>query len=204
MTFIDYIYYIKEFEPLIGLLTLIFLGVYVYKTWHIATSTRESVNEMRAQRQQQSTPFVVVFFDFNYSKNFIEIVIKNMGLGLAEMVRVKFNPQLESSLIKNMNEAIWLTDGIGTLPPGSEFRTIFDSTIGRFEKDLALTYTANISYRDNYNDLNLSQTIVLDLSPYKNVIYSKENNIGDLCKIGDTLKGELTNISKSIDNLGKK
>jgi predicted phosphatase len=52
------------------ILTLISLIIYVWKTWEIASATRKAaeateatVAEMRAAREQETTPNVIVYFD---------------------------------------------------------------------------------------------------------------------------------------------
>src|SRR5689334_9138254 len=81
-----------------------FLTIYVVKTWHIASATREAVRisekalqEMKEARDQEIAPYVVVFFDVSFTEHVIDLVIKNVGKSVANTVRIEFEPKLIGS-----------------------------------------------------------------------------------------------------------
>src|SRR4051794_38346405 len=80
--------------------SLVALVIYVVKTWHIASSTRDSaaatvvaatatqrsteisqsvLEEMRQAREAESAPYVVAYFDIPGSGPLVSIVVMNIG-----------------------------------------------------------------------------------------------------------------------------
>ena len=89
---------------LVQIFSLIFLIVYVIKTWEMASATtkaaqatEKSVTEMRQTRDQESAPYIIVYFDIPYESNLIYLVIKNIGRTIATNISLTFTPTLRSS-----------------------------------------------------------------------------------------------------------
>jgi len=91
---------------IIQILTLIFLIIYVIKTWHIASANRESAEiskmillEMKEVREAESAPYVVVYFELPYGEHVIHLIIKNIGKTSALDVRLAFDPTIRNSVL---------------------------------------------------------------------------------------------------------
>lgn len=113
------------------------------------------VREAQKTREEQAQPFVVVDFDrTEASRIHMDLVIVNTGTTLAKDVRVAFDPPLRSTLTErnqqyDLADAAIISHGIPTMPPGREFRMLFESMPGLFESDLPRTYGAVVSFRDS-------------------------------------------------------
>lgn len=112
------------------------------------------VLEARRTREDQAQPFVVA--DLEPSKagrNFMDLIIRNTGSTVATNVKIVFDPPLASTLNENdaryrLSEAAIITKGIPTLPPGREYRLLFEHVLDRFNSDLPRSYDAAVTFQD--------------------------------------------------------
>ena len=88
----------------VQILSLIFLIVYVIQTWRMAAATKraaeaseKTLQEMKAMRDQETAPYVIVYFEIPSGTSLIYLIIKNIGKTVANGVRLEFNPPLKSS-----------------------------------------------------------------------------------------------------------
>jgi len=162
------------------ILTLIFLIVYVVKTWHIASATKESakateksadisrqtLDEMKESRDQETAPYVVVYFDVLSYPQLILLAVKNIGKSIANNVKLEFDPQLKSS-IKPINEASFIKNGIGSMPPGYEILAILDGPNYFMDISNPLIYKVKVSYSGGILSEPRFNEYVLDLTALK-------------------------------------
>ncbi len=141
----------------------------------------------RKLREDKARPYVVV--DFEPAKGvgapFIELVIRNIGQTMARGVTLTFDPPLRSTfdedaraaLNHSVSESPILKDGIATMPPGREYRMLFEHMPDRYQqKDLESRYLVTIGLSsDRRKEESLSQ--VLDLDLYFGNLYTPEHNI---------------------------
>lgn len=125
-------------------------------------------SEARRLRIEQSQPQVVV--DFHNRSTIIEIVIENTGPTTARDVRITFDPPLASTLIeKERTELLTskiLTEGIRTMPPGKQYRLMFEDGPDRYKReDLPRSYSATVTYRDTRTKEH-QEVFVLDFDAY--------------------------------------
>lgn len=173
----------------VQILSLFFLILYVIKTWHMASATKKyaeaaekTLQEMKEMRDQETAPYVIVYFDLAPSSTLIYLVVKNAGKTIANGVKLAFNPPLKSS-----NQGVEMSDmpmikyGIASLAPGQELRTFFDGAIGYFgREDLPLYITATVSYSGGLQPIERRYEQTLDLQAFKGLLYANEKDIGDL------------------------
>lgn len=161
--------------PAIQFATLILVGVYVWKTSEMAAATRrsvevagESLQEIKETRDQEVAPYVVAYFDVPYDEHMIYLVVKNIGKGIARDVGIKFDPPLQSSNFGDLlDQFSLLKDGIGSLAPGQEIRTDFDTTHGYLGNEhLPRRYQAEISYFGGLLPSLRTTEVTLDLGAY--------------------------------------
>jgi hypothetical protein len=121
---------------------------------------------MKEARDQETAPYIFVYFDIIVEKQDIYLFVKNVGKSIANNVKLKFEPELITSL--GPINLPFIKDGIGSLPPRSEIKTFFDNGIEYFEKNkLPLNYKVRISY---FGGIESKERIIeqfLDLSAIK-------------------------------------
>jgi len=186
--------------------TLIALIIYVIKTWQMASASKKSaeiseeiLKEMKESRDQEIAPYVVAYFDIPYGKLCIYLVIKNVGKSVAKDVKLEFQPPLKNSKGEEINDIPLIKDGIGSIPPGYEIRTFFDSGISYFNKsNLPLTYKVKISYSGGLrlDTRNIEQ--VMDLSAFKGLIFLNEKGMHELVKEVEKLVKHNDNIRQEL------
>ena len=193
----------------IQILTLIALIVYVIKTWHIASATKESarvsqnmLEEMKITRDQESAPYVVAYFDMPVKNWLIYLIVKNIGKTVAKNVKLEFEPKLKNSRGEDINNIPLIKEGIGSIPPGYEIKTFFDTTINYLNNDeYPLNYVAKISYKSDIQDKIRNSEQTLDLSVYKGLSFIDEKGMHELVKEIEKLERNNEKISKYLEKI---
>jgi hypothetical protein len=205
-----------KIKPLVDILTLIFVVIYVWKTWHIASATKESakateksadisrktLEEMKEARDQDTAPYIFVYLDIIVGKQDIYLFVKNVGKSIANNVKLEFDPPLEISSPKyKISDRAFIKDGISSMPPGYEIKTLFDSAISYFDnkKNLPLTYKVKISYSGGIEPKTREVRQTLDLSVIKGLIYEKEKTMTNLVNKIEELTKSVNSIAEKLD-----
>lgn len=127
------------------------------------------VREARALREEQARPIVVVDFALDPTTSFFfDIVVKNIGATLASTVKITFDPPIASTLDDSeqpIGEWSWFHDGFPTIPPGKEYRAMFDTAPERFTRtDLPRRYDVTVEFDGpSGREPALKQTLDLDV-----------------------------------------
>lgn len=128
----------------------------------------EIASEARQLREDQTRPFVVIDLD-GLRATYFDLVIKNIGATMARDVRFKFDPPAESAYSGvDLNGLKMFSEGISTLPPGKELRTLFDLAPGRYEAKLPDVYEVTVSYLGQSGGTRYEEKIDLDFGLYWN------------------------------------
>ncbi|MBA4376832.1 MAG: hypothetical protein C0401_11770 [Anaerolinea sp.] len=194
----------------IQILSLIFLIIYVIKTWEMASATRKAaeatektVIEMRETRDQETTPYIIVYFDIPAESNIIYLVVKNIGRSIATHIKLMFTPPLQTSDNRpNLNDLSLIRNGIEVMPPNNEIRTIVDSFSSYISnEELPLMYRVSVSY---YGGMENKQRVIeqpLDLSAYKGISSLRHKNMNNLVDEVNKLAREASEIKRAISNV---
>lgn len=183
----------------VQIFTLIALVIYVKKTWDMADSTEKSVNEMKEARDQESAPYVLVYFDFCDHEMYL--VVENAGKGLAKDVSFDFEPSLVNSRGTKISELSLLKDGIGSIPPKYQIRHFFDMSFSYFEKNLPIKYKVKTSYYGGLKDEKRTSEHILDVGFYKMVSFLDKKGLNELAKTVDDLNKNNKKIADNLDEI---
>jgi hypothetical protein len=157
---------------------------YVWKTWQIAEATkatadvyRQILGEMRDAREAEVAPYVVVYFDV--TREYLYLIVKNIGKSVATNVKLAFNPPLQNTerqklpeSVPRVGESALIKNGIETLPPGYELRLALDNTLHYMNVSIALkgippmVYYVTVSYSGGLRSEVKIMKYTLDLTPY--------------------------------------
>lgn len=190
--------------------SLLFLIIYVAKTWEMASATRKaaeatekSVVEMRETRDQETAPFVIVYFDVRTEGGLIYLVVKNIGRTVATRVKLSFTPELRCSRNDHLlGEVGFIKNGIESMPPNYEIRTLVDSSPAYFRKEeLPLKYDVETTYYGGVESKKRVTNQLLDLSAYKGVSYVRNKNIGNLVEEVEKLSKETRKINETTSDI---
>ena len=159
-----------------------------------AEANTKMAKEMELTRKMQNKPSLIAYFD-NPQSILLDLVIKNIGYGIAKDVKLKITPQLLDHNTRDIAELSLFKQGITYFPPNREFRQIIGVTTQFFGKDSKrpLEYDLTISYGDVEGNHILDEIIHLDLSVYRDLPIHRESDIDKLtrevARIADKIKG---------------
>lgn len=160
--------------------TLIALIVYVIKTWEMASAARKSteiaektLQEMKDARDEEIAPYVVAYLDVPDSDRQLYLIIKNTGKSMATDVKVTFDPPLQTPY-PEMLERVLPKDGIPSLPPNYEIRTVIAS-FPKYKLSGPMVYNVNLVYYGGISNKPRTAKYVLDLSLHRGTVSAKES-----------------------------
>ena len=171
-------------------LQLVVLGVAAVYAKRQVDAAKRQVAEAVALREEQARPFVVV--DFDAHDHVIDLVVSNLGNTLARDVRFRIDPPFASTLNDpGPQDLKMLREGISSLAPGKQIRTLFDAFTQRENSGLPDAYEVVVSYADEKGRRRFEETLDLDIGIYR--------NLGSLVRYGvHDLKGSLDKIQKEM------
>lgn len=187
-------------------LTLVVLIVYVIKTWHIASATKESakvsqrmLEEMKEARDQEIAPHIVTYFDMPHGNQLIFLIVKNIGKTVAENVKIDFEPKLITSKGDKINSISLIQNGIGSIPPGYSIETFFDSSVDYLSKDeIPLSYVAKITFLGGIKKETRTIQQTLDLSVYKGLTFVDRKGMHELVKETEKIRENLKKLTRTF------
>ena len=193
--------YFKALSTYEGIQILLMVTL-VLITWRYAVSAHEQAetskrmaDEMKLAREAETMPSVIAYFD-NPHSILLDLVVKNIGYGVAKDVKLKIDPPLCDYKDRNIAELSLFKSGIGFFPPGREFRQIVGVSSQFFGEgsQRPLEYNLTVSYYDVQGNPVPTQIISLDLSAYRNLLSHRESDVDRLIK-------EVKNLAKKIEAL---
>jgi hypothetical protein len=151
------------------ILTLIALVVYVWKTWEMASATREAaeasaraVKETAEARLEAMAPRMLIYFgseEFHWA----EVVLENCGHGTAIDLSITFDPPLKASQTEwNANRFF---ETIKPVFP-SRYRMVhsFDVWTSYLASNAPRQYSVRLSYKGKENGRSYEETHILDVA----------------------------------------
>jgi hypothetical protein len=201
----------NEWIQVVGLViqtaSLIGLFIYVKKTWEMTSATIKVANASEISIEQETAPYIVIYFDVPFGSDYIYLVVKNIGHSIASQVKFTISPSLKSSLGLQIAGLSFIKDGIPLMPPNHEIRTLFDRMSVPLNKDFPMQYNVNITY---YGGTHMNQRVVeqiLDLSPINGLAYVAPKDMKELIKqvekivtITNKMQIAMDKISASLQN----
>lgn len=214
------------FLAAIQFLTLVGLAIYVVKTWQMAAATRQAAEatqrsaelsqdvlaEMREARAQEAAPYVLVYLDMPYSPTnygLIYLVITNTGKSVAQNIKFKFEPTLQSAFGNRVHDFNMpaLKEGLGSLVPNQEIRTVFDSITNYSDKMAQhnggkppLKYTVEVSYTGGLSEKAIESKHVLDISMFEEIWRAQEEE-SPLVKATVSMARSVARTEHHIENI---
>jgi hypothetical protein len=142
-------------------------------------------------RNAQTRPFVVI--DLGSSRQgFFDLVVTNIGSTMARDVTFEFDPPMVTSKqYMDIYELKAFEEGISTLPPGKEFRTLLDFAPPRYKEKLPDFYRVKVNYRGDPGDRTYADVMDLDFGLYWNRRYITLRDIHDVHKQLETIAKEM-------------
>jgi hypothetical protein len=175
----------------------------------MAVATEKSVDvskltliEMKENRDQESSPYIVAYFEIiNHD---IYLSIENVGKGLAKNVKIDIKPELRSTKIISNDSLSFIREGISSMPPKYKIKTLFDSSIQFSKKkekeNFPSKYNAKISYHGGINESKKTSEHILDITPFYDIRFRPTKNMADLVDTIKTLNKTQKSFQKDFYN----
>jgi hypothetical protein len=174
-------------------LQTVFIGLQLLVLTAAAVYGRRQLKEARELREAQTRPFVII--DLGSSAHTLfDLVVKNIGPTLARDVRFEFDPPIRSTDGDlDPNKLKMFREGISTLAPGKEIRTLFERGPARHKSDLPDTYEVTVAYTDQTGKRAYEEKIDLDFGIYWDRQTVSRRDVHDLYKQLETIANEIGN-----------
>ena len=182
--------------PFFATLATLLVAMLTFLNVHL---TKKSIDEMRATRISQTRPYIIVDFDIREGTHVIDLVIRNLGKGVAKEPKFTFDPPLRDSRGRILSEMPIFKGKLDFVPPDKEIRQVFDSAISYFGATprLPTTFAVSISYFDEKKESEYSDSMNLDLSIYEGLVHIKKKGMNDLVRQMEKIVSELRKVVRS-------
>lgn len=128
------------------------------------------VREAQTLRREQFRPWVTVSFHFR--SNIAFIAVRNLGSTVARNLRIRFSPELVTTLSRGVGEVAMFAETTPVLVPGEERLVLLDSVPARLASDLPMRHTAHVEYSNHQRRELEPEEFVLDFALLKGGILS--------------------------------
>ena len=141
------------------------------------------------QVKEQFRPWVTVSFHFRSVIAFI--AVRNLGNTPARNLRIRFEPELVSTMNNDFGEVAMLREETPVLVPGEERLVLLDKVSDRLDSELPRRHTAYVEYSDHRGRRLPTEQFVVDFGlldgarlPDKGLhdLVESVNRIGDRLK----------------------
>jgi hypothetical protein len=180
------------------ILQTVFIGLQLLVLAAAAVFGRRQLNEAKDLREAQTRPFVIIDLGIP-AHTFFDLVVKNIGPTLARDVGFEFAPPAKSTDDRlDPNNLKMFRDGISTLAPGKEMRTLFERGPARHESNLPDSYEVTITYTDQSGRRAYEEKIDLDFGLYWDRPTINRRSVHDLYKHLETIAKEVRKWSPQL------
>lgn len=184
---------------ILGFLTLIFLAIYVAKTWSMAKSSKESaeqtkllIQENRIVLDEETAPYIIAFFDVH--EHMVDLVLKNIGKSVAMDINISIDPDI--SKITDADLSTILNKGIKMLVPNQEYRTFLTPTVQMYEKNDKLIFKICLSYKGGFLNKERKYEYTTNLDIYRKRRFTFKKTFDDLVSKIDEIKRAIENLKR--------
>jgi len=181
-----------------GALTVLFSALVALATLVYAILTWRLVNETRRMRKAQTDANITVSVVITERwVNFLELLVKNEGVGPAYDIAFKLEPidpeGCDKSIIDVINELGFVKNGLAFLSPGREIRSFLTSMLQDYEKKIKTVIKASVSYKTSSGERK-EGSYIIDFS-----VFAGMRHIGapSIHEIAQSMKA----IEKNFDHL---
>jgi hypothetical protein len=147
------------------------------------------VREAQKLRREQFRPWVTISFHFRSSIAFI--AIRNIGTTAAQNLRLRFEPELVTTLEGGIGDiALLRGEPIPVLAPGEERLILLDQVPDRLKSNLPSRHTAYVEYADHERRPLPPEQFVLDFGLLKGAIHP-DKGMHDLVEAAQGIRAGL-------------
>ena len=170
----------------------------------------------RRVRKDQARPAIHVELQLSEGAfQGVDLVVRNLGPTVGTDVRLAFDPPLVSSIDRDaagrrISDLAFLAEGIPSLAPGGEIRTLFDVLTARRTEGLPERYRVTVTCRDTRGKRQPALTYVLDMGAFYGLRATQRRTVHDVATAlrsidkrlrAWTVRGRLAVWSRDLDRV---
>ncbi len=161
--------------------------VYAILTWRLVSETRQ-------MREAQTEPIIsIIIKPKDEWKNFIDLIVKNIGPGSAHMINFQVNPDFEYEKGKYLSEINFIKKGLNYLSPGQEINFFLTSMIENHKDKIKTAINIKVNYQNILGSF-YEKTFLIDFSDFAGLTWL---GTPPLHEIAENMK----KIERNIDHL---
>lgn len=195
---------------LVQVASLIFLAIYVLKTIQIAKANQhtaevasanlrlseQSLLETRSLRELQTAPNVVVYLEVNGW--FVNLVVENIGQGIAREVRLTIEPSLATMLPKGLDEPAFARGIPFDLAPRQKLTCFINSILSLpSDGDKPLRYDVDVRHPGEYAGSVQNHKFTIDFDNLKGA-QLEGNHVEDAVSKLEAIANNLATIAEKV------
>ncbi len=181
-------------------ITLIFSCVVTFATVVYALLTWRLTHETIKMRKAQTDPNIAIYLKPNKaSMHFLDLIIKNIGLGPAYNVTFKILEEfdLEDKTDRKISEIDFINEGIQYMPPNHSIETYAFRLLGQYEKIIDKSLKIEVNYK-NVEKRKLSEVIHLNMSQFKGKQTLGEEPLNKIAKNVESIQKDIHHLSSGF------
>jgi len=176
-----------------GAFAVIFSGAVAIAAIVYAYLTSKLTSETKKMRKAQTEPKVAVTIqpEERYI-NFIDMIIQNIGSGLAYDIKLRINPDFEYDTGKFLSQLGIMKKGLNCLLPHQKYEFFLTSMTEDTEKKLKTSFEINVTYKNGLRK-PYEDTYPIDLSHLEGLVQLGEAPLYTIAKNVEKIAREMSN-----------
>ena len=176
------------FSTIFSFLVTMATVIYALLTWRLVTETRQ-------MRKAQTEPIIsIILRPKDEWRNFIDLIVKNIGLGSAHKINFQINPDFEYEKGKFLSQIGFIKNGLNYLSPNQEINFFLTNMVDNHEVKIKTKFNIKVNYQNIFGK-TYQNDFIIDFSEFTGLtwlgtpplhenaenIKRIESNIGHLC-----------------------
>ncbi|MCJ7457546.1 MAG: hypothetical protein MUP17_00965 [candidate division Zixibacteria bacterium] len=189
-----------------GAITAFFSIVVGASTVAYVILTARLVSETRKMREAQTQPEISITIEpRGESINWIDLIIENTGLGIAENITFKVDPDFEYFKGHLLSQKGFIKNGLKCLAPKQK-RSFFLTPIGtgeEYQQKIKTAFRIKVSYQNSTGTKTYIHEYLIDFSELEGLMEVKTDRFYNISEGIKGVKEAIDNVVTNLDNLTK-
>lgn len=168
--------------------------IYALLTWKLTKETMK-------MRKAQTEPKIVFFFEPSHvGIHFLDLVIKNVGLGVAYNVTFRILEEFPVRDGKKLSDIDFIREGINYMPPDYSIRSYMLNFLESYKNVIDKKIKVEIKCQ-NLEGIQISEIITLNMSQFKGIQSLGEDPMAKIAKNIESMSKEIGNLASGFHHL---
>jgi len=186
-----------------SIITLMFSAVVTFATVTYAILTWRLTSETIKMRKAQTEPCIAIYLKPSQASiHFLDLIIKNIGMGPAYDVTFKILEEFElkEKTDRKISQIDFINEGIKYMPPNHSLETYAFRILGQYNEIIDKAIKIQVSYK-NSEKKKIVETTHLNMSQFKGKQTLGENPLNKIAKNIEKIKSDVHNLYSGFHHL---